>query len=438
MLIPRTEYPPCGWNSYDCYAGCINEEEANANLDVFLDRLRPYGFEYFCLDAAWYADGSLLLNNQLRANGMYRNMNIDEWGRHIASPVMFPHGLKTLAERCHVNGIKFGVHMMRGMPREALRYNTPIKGTAYHARDIALPAEDCSWCNYWAAIDVRKPGAQEFYDSEVEYLANGLEVDFIKLDDATEHPEDVAAFARAIEKVPRPMLLSLSPGNDLWDKLFQHYADVANMVRVTADRWDNDTELRDALVKSYALEGLSGPNCWMDLDMVPFGGLQVNMPASDNKSIAYLGSARQSRLTPAGKRALMTLYAIVCSPIIFGGDLPTTPQEDFDILLNPEVLKCNRNGIPGKRTSFKNHTDVRKAISREEDGSGWLAIFNTDGIDRHVFLTAQDLGFDRMPTLRDVWGGNRPVIPNHDGTVDFYLQKRGCAFLTYEGLGMSS
>ncbi|MBR0458442.1 MAG: glycoside hydrolase family 27 protein [Victivallales bacterium] len=431
MLIPRTEVPPCGWNSYDCYAGCINEEEANANLDVFLDRLKPYGFEYFCLDAAWYADGSVLLNNQLRANGMYRHMNMDEWGRYVSSPVMFPNGLKALADRCHVNGVKFGVHMMRGIPMEAVRYNTPIKGTPYHARDIYVPEDNCAWCNYWGAIDVSKPGAQEFYDSEVEYLANDIGVDFIKLDDVTEHPEDVEAFARAIQKIERPILFSLSAGGDMHSKAFARYASVANMVRITNDRWDNDEEIRQALERSFDMEEVSGPDCWMDLDMVPFGGLQVNMPASKDAAIAYLGSGRQSKLTPAGKQAMMSLIAIACSPIIYGGDLPTTPQEDFDILLNAEVLKCNRNGVPGVRTSWQNHADVRKAPSRKNDGTGWIAIFNTNWVDRHVYLTPQLLGFDKMPQLCDVWGGNRPVVQNPDGTVDFYLQKYGCAFLTY-------
>ena len=434
MLISKTDVPPCGWNSYDCYAGCINEEEANANLDVFIDRLKPFGFDYFCLDAAWYADGSVLLNNQLRAKGMYRPMHIDEWGRHIASPVMFPHGLKALADRCHVNGIKFGLHMMRGMPTEAFRYNTPILGTPYHARDIALPEQNCSWCKYWTAIDVHKPGAQEFLDSEVSYLADNIGVDFIKLDDATEHPEDVEAFARAIDKSHRPILLSLSPGNEMHDKLFQRYGAFANMVRITPDRWDEDAEILTALERSYNLEGLSGAHCWMDLDMIPFGGLQVNMPPSSNKSVSPLGCARQCNLSPAGKQALMTLCAIVCSPIIFGGDLPTTPPQDFEILLNSEILKCNRNGRPGIRTYYQNHTDVRKALSCKEKGTGWVAIFNTNDLDRHIFLDADALNFDTMPALTDVWGGNRPVVPNPDGTVDFYIQKRGCTFLAFHSI----
>ena len=36
--------------------------------------------------------------------------------------------------------------------------------------------------------------------------------------------------------------------------------------------------------------------------MVPFGGLQVNMPASKDAAIAYLGSGRQSKLTPAERQ----------------------------------------------------------------------------------------------------------------------------------------
>ncbi|MBR0460293.1 MAG: hypothetical protein IJJ26_13745, partial [Victivallales bacterium] len=376
-----------------------------------------------------YQDGGFDLNKHLNANGMYRPMHIDEWGRCIPSPVMFPNGLKALAARCHANGVKFGVHMMRGLPSDAVRFNTPIKGTPYHARDIAMPEQDCSWCNYWTAVDIRKPGAQEYYDSEVEYLANELEVDFIKLDDVTEHPADVEAFARAIEKVERPILLSLSPGAEMYDSLFQRYVRYANMIRFTSDRWDKDEEIIPALERSYHLEKLAGPDCWMDIDMIPFGGLVQSISPSNPSP--FVGCARQSKLTPSGKQALISLCAILCSPIIYGGDIPSTPQEDFDILLNPEVLACDRNGIPGRRIFYQKHTDIRKAPSRNHDGTGWLAIFNANNIPRHVFLNAKDLGFEQLPQLCDVWGGNRPVIPNPDGTVDFYLQKYGCAFLTY-------
>ena len=114
MLIEKTEIPPRGWNSFDCYMGGITEEQALANLEIFLKKLKPHRYEYFCLDAGWYADGDQKLHEQRIAAGQFRTLNLDEFGRYIPSPVNFPHGLRTLADRCHENGIKFGLHMMRG------------------------------------------------------------------------------------------------------------------------------------------------------------------------------------------------------------------------------------------------------------------------------------------------------------------------------------
>ena len=148
MLIASTDVPPSGWNSFDCYMGSINEEQALANLEVFLRKLKPAGYEYFCLDAAWYADGDQELNEDLRKVGQNRRMHMDEFGRYVPSPVNFPHGIRPIADRCHENGIKFGVHVMRGMPRMALERNTRIKGTDLRARDIYDPDNFCSWCKY--------------------------------------------------------------------------------------------------------------------------------------------------------------------------------------------------------------------------------------------------------------------------------------------------
>ena len=259
MLIAETKTPPAGWNSFDCYMGSINEEQALANLELFLKKLKPAGYEYFCLDAAWYADGDQAWNEQLRNVGQCRNMHIDCYGRFVPSPVNFPHGVRALADRCHENGVKFGVHIMRGMPRMALEQNTPIKGTDFRARDIYDPNNFCPWCKYWVATDASHPGTFAYYRSEVEYLTEELTVDFIKLDDVVEHPDHVALFGKALDSVARPVLLSLSPGaEDIWRGSWKEYVPYGNMIRVTPDAWDDDRTNLIKLRRWYEFEDLSG------------------------------------------------------------------------------------------------------------------------------------------------------------------------------------
>jgi len=142
MLVDTSDRPIWGWNSYDGYGAAISEAEARENLALFHEKLQPSGYEYFCLDAAWYADGSAAEWAALRKQGRDRYMHIDEYGRYVPSPERFPSGLKDLADRCHALGLKFGVHMMRGFPRPAAEKNTPVKGTSYHVRDLLTPEQD--------------------------------------------------------------------------------------------------------------------------------------------------------------------------------------------------------------------------------------------------------------------------------------------------------
>ena len=428
MLITKTEIPPSGWNSFDCYLTSINEEQTLANLEQFLRKLKPAGYEYFCLDAAWYADGDAELDEDLRRVGQNRKMHIDEFGRFIPSPINFPHGLRPIADRCHENGVKFGVHLMRGMPRIALERNTPVKGAGCRARDIYDPDNFCSWCDYTVATDASQSGAFEYYRSVLEYLTEELAVDFIKLDDVVEHPDHVALFAKAIDSVARPVLLSLSPGSqDIWRGSWKLYEPYANMIRVTADAWDHDAVNALKLQRWHEFEELSGPALWADLDMLPLGALQVTTPQTKPTE---QGAARQSNLTPLGKKTMMTIFAMSCSPLIFGGDLPQTPDDDIAWATHPGMLECNRNGIVGRRVTLMRHIDVRKTPHKADPRHGWLGIFNIDSVRRHVKLTPELLGFQEIPPLFDVWE-ERDAHVNPDGILELYLHPGDCAFLKY-------
>ena len=403
-MLAEIDAPIRGWNSYDGYGAAICEAEALANLELFRTKLQPFGYEYFCLDAAWYADGSAREWAELKAQGRDRFMHIDGYGRYIPSPERFPAGLKSLADRCHAYGLKFGLHMMRGLPRPAVERNTPVRGTDLHARDLRTPEDDCAWCRYWAAGDAAHPGMAAFYASEVEYLAEELEADLIKLDDVTEHPEHVKLFADAVARVERPIVLSLSPGGEVWPGTYREVAPFANMIRITADVWDSDADNLRKLERWHLMENCRDPRCRLDLDMIPIGGLQVNLPRDKD---APLGAGRQSRLSENGKRTLMTILAMTGSPLIFGGALPQTSDADLGYVTHPGVLECNADCEVGRRTSFHRHLDVRKSPSRRDPAEGWLGLFNTGSRARRFTVTAEDLGFSVLPDLFDVWRGTR-------------------------------
>jgi hypothetical protein len=142
--------PPMGWNSFDSYGVYLHEKAALANVEAMAEKLRPSGYEYFVVDNGWFGEYELVPGTIYPAEKHAHDVNLNEYGYFLPSKVYFPHGLRPIADRCHELGLKFGVHLMRGIPRKAVELNMPIQGTDYTARDVAItdPELNCRWCQY--------------------------------------------------------------------------------------------------------------------------------------------------------------------------------------------------------------------------------------------------------------------------------------------------
>ncbi len=406
-LTPR---PPLGWNSYDSFGCFITEARALDNLRVFIDRLQPFGYEYFVLDAGWYRQFALDGREFPGTDDAY-TIRFDAYGRPIPSDNFFPRGFSRLADACHAAGVKFGIHMMRGIPRAAVEVNTPILGTNVHARDIANTADTCCWCPDNYGIDMTRPGAQAYYDSIIAQLA-GWGVDFIKYDDIIPSPPEVDAVVTAIERVERDIVLSLSPGNGHdasgWPSYFR-----ANMIRTSGDIWDNREDFRWVFERWQSfmplLETLPD-GCWLDMDMIPFGELQVWNPATSEQVGDILmngrGSRRMSGLNAAQQRTFITMRALAASPLFMGGNLPGTDDYAFALLTHPDVLACNQNGVTGRLATYTDWTNTWVTPHRTQADAGWFGIFNRDGDHaREVVADAAVLGIPPTSHLYDIWSG---------------------------------
>ncbi|OPZ82186.1 MAG: Alpha-galactosidase A precursor [bacterium ADurb.Bin429] len=404
-LTPR---PPMGWNSYDSFGCFINERRALENLHVFVERLKPYGYEYFVIDAGWYRMYDLV-DREFPDKGDAFTVRFDDYGRPVPAPGFFPDGIVPLADACHAAGVKFGIQMMRGISRAAVEANTPIFGTDRHARDVANPDDTCSWCRDNYGINMTRPGAQAYYDSIIEMLA-GWGVDFIKYDDIVPSPPEVDAVVTAIEKVDRDIVLSLSPGNghdpDGWPSYFH-----ANMIRTSGDIWDNREDFRWVFERWQTLMPLFDDlpdGCWLDMDMIPFGELQVWNPATGEQVGHILmngrGSRRMSGLNEPQKRTFMTMRALAASPLFMGGNLPGTDDYSFQLLTDPEMLACNQNGVTGRLVTYTDWTSTWKTPHRTQPDSGWFGIFNRDGEHpREITVDAAVLGISLNSRLDDIW-----------------------------------
>ncbi len=160
-------------------------------------------------------------------------------------PTAFPrqnktHSFKPIADLLHAKGLKFGVHLLRGIPRQAVENNVPILGAETHAADIADKQSICRWNTDMYGVDMTKKGAQEYYDSVFALLAS-WEVDLVKVDDLLSYPyhaAEIEAIRRAIDKTGRPIILSGSPSIPSIESA-AHISTHANMWRISDDFWDN-------------------------------------------------------------------------------------------------------------------------------------------------------------------------------------------------------
>ena len=407
QYINKTSAPLLGWNSYDCYGSHINKKLTHENLDAFIQKLKPYGYEYFVLDAGWFRHFDLKPGEIWPTDGDKNYLNIDEYGRFIPSVVLFPNGFKEVIDKAHNHGVKFGLHMMRGIPREAVEKDLPVKGTNYSARDIANVNDTCNWSSLMYGVDMDKPGAQEYYNSVMELMA-GWGVDFIKYDDIVHKPREINAVADAIEKTGRDIVLSISPGNDINPEYYETYSR-AELIRISRDIWDLQEDIDISFDRWEQILPYADKGFWLDMDMIPFGHIRVNYPARLYNLKSSRGYERMDNFSYAQKKTFITQRAMAASPLFMGGTLISSPQIVFELITNEDMLACNQNGVTGELVkridSYAEKVDVWKTPHKTNENEGWIGVFNRNPYKELIKFDKDELGLNKTGSyhLYDIW-----------------------------------
>jgi alpha-galactosidase len=401
QLVNLAPTPPMGWNSYDCYCGEVTEQEVKANTDYLTQHLARYGWKYVVVDYYWYFPKTRPGEDQEKWE-----VTMDEYGRLLPAVNRFPSaahgkGFKPLADYVHSKGLKFGIHIMRGIPRAAVTKNLPILGTSTHAKDIADAGDACSWSTAMHGVDAGKLAGQAYYDSIVALYAQ-WGVDYIKADDMSRadkparehyHGPEIAALSRAIQKSGRPMVLSLSPGPTPVPQA-AHVQKYSQLWRISDDFWDDWKLLKNQFGLCRAWVPFIGPNHWPDADMLPLGRLCIR---------GFMDHERQSRLTPAEQRTHLTLWAIFRSPLMMGGDLPSLNAATLALLTNAEVLAVDQHSAHN-REIFTRGNQVAWAADVPGASEKYLAVFNLDDhAPADVAVRWGELGLDGKCAVRDLW-----------------------------------
>lgn len=399
--------PPMGWNSWDCYGASVNEEQLLGNARYMAEHLKIYGWEYVVCDIQWYEPHAV----STQYNHFYP-LCMDEYSRLIPASNRFPSakdgiGFKKIADQIHEMGLKFGIHIMRGIPRQAVHQATPIKNSKATARDIAQSYSICSWNTDMYGVNPRAEGAQAYYDSLFELYAQ-WGVDFVKVDDIcnTEFmphntysaKEEIEMICKAIDRCGRPMVLSLSPGPAPIEQA-EHLRNHANMWRMTGDFWDNWPQLYAMFERCEKWSPYVSEGCWPDCDMLPLGRIEINNTGNASRGhLTYF--TRQEQVT------MMTLWCIFRSPLMLGTELRGIDDWTLSLLTNKEVLHLLKHSRGARQVMRTQDAVIWK--SYDEDGSIYVAFFNISFATIEARVSFRQLGITGDYRVRELWE-NREV-----------------------------
>lgn len=392
------ETPPMGWNSYDCFSYAVNEAEVRQNADFMASKLKKLGWEYVVIDYVWSAPRLTASDAPNQDKSFKPRLNMDHYGRLIPDVDRFPSsngssGFKPLADSLHKMGLKFGIHLMRGIPRQAVAEDRPIAGSPYHASEAYTPDRPCGWLNHMWGLDMSKPAAQAYLDSIFELYAQ-WGVDFVKVDDLSSpySSAEVEGYRLAIDRCRRPIILSLSPGPTPLDR-GAHVTQNANMWRLLGDLWDNWDQLNGAFYPIADWSAYRGPGHWPDPDMLPLGRLRKFGPNTGPPDT-------DSRFTYDEQRTMMTLWCVSRSPLMFGGNLPETNPYTLSLITNPEVIGVNQHAIGAR--PIAGGLKPMWVASMRDSRLKILAVFNRSDNATLVDVRLSDLGIQTC-NVRDLW-----------------------------------
>ncbi len=411
--------PPMGWNSWDCYGAAVTEDIVRQNAEYMAKHLKEYGWEYVVVDIEWFQPTASSHEYE-----PFSNCAMDEYGRLLPAANRFPsaadgRGFTALADYVHSLGLKFGIHIMRGIPRMAAHRHLPILGTDITCADLANPNSICAWNPDMYGVKQEHPLAQSYYDSIFKLYAE-WGVDYVKCDDiAREYPHcrrEIELISNASRSCGREIVLSLSPGPAPVAEA-EHLKKYANLWRITDDFWDEWRVLKGMFGRAEKWCIHAGPGHWPDADMLPVGALRQDYDPED-----------WTKFTEAEQRTMMTLWCMMRSPLMIGAELTKLDGFTLKLLTNAALLAIEKE-------SFCAHPlwtleDKAAWIAPRKDGKGaYLALFNLSDEEAELALPLNDAELPAGLTATELWSGETTVagdaltakLAAHDAAV-WYLR----------------
>jgi alpha-galactosidase len=349
--------PPLGWNSWNCFAGDVTADKIKSAADAMVKSgLINHGWTYINIDDCWMVKpGSKdpMLSGDMRdKNGM------------VLTNKHFPD-MKGLSDYIHSKGLKIGI------------YSSPGTLTcAGYTGSLNFEKEDAiQWANW--GIDYVK------YDwCSYSRVAKDNSLPELK------KPYDV--MRKALNGVKRDIVYSLCQygmGN-VWE---WGEAIGGNAWRTTGDITDSWNSVENIGFSQAGKEKYAGPGHWNDPDMLVVG------------KVGWGPQLHNTKLTPSEQYTHITLWSLLCSPLLIGCDM--TQMDDFtlNLLTNDEVIEVNQDPLGKQAARVFKDGNIEVWMKELEDGSIAAGLFNRGEEKVKVSVKLSDLKLTGKFAVRDLW-----------------------------------
>jgi alpha-galactosidase len=358
--VPLAATPPMGWNSWNHFAGKIDDATVRTQADAMVSSgMRDAGYVYVNIDDTW--EGERDAQGVLHTNNRFPDM-------------------KALSDYVHGKGLKLGIYSSPGP-----------KTCANFAGSYGHEEQDAQTYAGWG-IDYLK------YDlcglREVMKKAGSQEAAHKIMIDAYGKMRD------ALRKTGRPIVYSLCQYGD--DAVWQWGASVGgNLWRTTGDISDRYASMAEIGFSQAGLAKYAGPGHWNDPDMLEVGNGGMNIDEY---------------------RTHISLWAILAAPMLAGNDLSTMTPETIALLTNREVIAIDQDpaGKQGDRVRAEGPMEIWARVLA--DGSKAVALFNRHPQATEMNMDFRDFGFKNGAKVRNIWeardlgameGNYQVLVPGH-------------------------
>ena len=350
--------PPMGWNSWNCFASAVTAKDIENTIEVFdKSGLAEHGWSYVNIDDFWQNKPSARKDATLQGPERLPDGS-------IAVNKRFP-SMKALADLAHSKGLKIGL------------YSSPGPYTCGGCVG--------SWKHEWQ-------DAKTYADWGYDYLKyDWCSYERVKIGSGHGcYMLPYRLMGEAIKAQDRDIVFSLCQYG-MGDVSTWGESVGGNCWRTTGDITDTWNSMWSICHKQKDMWPYARPGAWNDPDMLVVGRLGW-------------GRLRPSRLTRNEQYTHISLWSVLCSPLLIGCDL--TQLDDFtkSLLSNDEVIETNQDelGAQAARVACGPRAEIwAKPMS---DGSLVFALVNVHPRgNTRITVDFDSLGIEGRWRVRDLW-----------------------------------